>query len=985
MVRHRLVASLAIIVVIAGVTGPIVTGPRLAPSQVAASLISDIQFVESPPEATVQHVDPETVYESGDRRSTREVLAVEIARNLRRGTLELGRGNYRKAVRISTTTLARQQKNHRGLVYGGERGTITRSERTYRILSTAITDHQQYSTTVRQYYRTLRAYERAQRRENASRVRRLGLELDGLAQNATSVHTNLTRSLSRVSNRTQVPLDNATAAVETVTANITRRQSTIRNQAFFETELSVTPTVDRISFSRPFEAVGRVTYQNGTGLPNQTGTVTIRNRTQSVRTNETGHFEVTYRPVNMPTAQSRLTVGFQPDQRSPYNGSQATVPITVSPTIPTANVTVSRKSLSYGSGFEITGRLRVNETGVGRVPLSIVVGPTQVGRTRTTPTGNFSLKTRLPASVPAGTAPVRVGLANSHRAIATSTPKTVEPLAASDLHLTVGNTSVPTREFTVSRKQVGTYRVSFAVPPNATIPGENATVTVTDRTDGTTDQVTIPWEESAGTNPTSGVTATALVFDTSGSLFGSKRRQGIAATNAYLGQLGADDYASLIGFNATAQTAFPMTAVTPAHRHRLNATLASWQPAMPRNRHLLRVALDARQPATPTNISAGLARGHAQLSNVSGGTARTAVLVSDGIDPEFGATEPVVRQYTDSEIPIHTVGVGTGNATNRRALKRIANETGGTFVRARNLSALPQLYRDQRDDSYRTRTISVSLRGDRVEPDLLPQGTRTAVRVNTTETRLNLSVSGLEETSVSGYLVTNGSGRPISNQTVLVYAGDHRLGNATTTLTGQFETTVKLPDQLVQRRDTVPITVRYPANDTNLNASTISLGLPTSGNGGLVRIVLAGLGALVLGIVALVTWWWRRQSRSAPEPPEELEPEPDPPTEEPQLGQLQQERQLLRQAEAELENGNVYAATELAFGAVRETFDEKQTLTHWELYRNNRDDLELPRQAKLRQLTRKYERIVFADTVDDRSVETIIDIAESFVPDDSAT
>ena len=69
---------------------------------------------------------------------------------------------------------------------------------------------------------------------------------------------------------------------------------------------------------------------------------------------------------------------------------------------------------------------------------------------------------------------------------------------------------------------------------------------------------------------------------------------------------------------------------------------------------------------------------------------RHAILISDG--DASPPTAALLKQFKDNNIKVSTVGVGTHGAANRKALKAIADATGGKYWHVTNPNALPKIY-----------------------------------------------------------------------------------------------------------------------------------------------------------------------------------------------------------------------------------------------------------------------------------------------------
>lgn len=451
-------AMVALILVVLGSIGTTVaTAHPAAESPTSSGTLEEARIGGVANNSTVQHVNPASANEGGDQAQLREQLASRIASQLERSNIQLSRGQYEQADEIASEDLQNQLGQYVDVAGDveetGDRETQGTTAETTETLQNVTRRQQQYVTTVRRYNRLYENYTQARERGNITAARQFGRQLERLAGNTTTLGQRLTRSFGDVTNRTGSDLTEANASLQNVTANITERQSRIRTETFWETNLSISPTVTNISFDRPFVATGRLTRANGSAVANRSVTLRIGSHRQlrqtsraadrrlgwrywtdsrqRVQTNETGHFSVRYRPVLFPTTEQTLQIVYNPRLAAPYLRSQANVSVTATDTVPSLTVSVNRSELQYRDRFTVTGTVSADNRSVPRLPVDVYIGDHRLGRDRTSQAGRFNLTRQLPAYVSAETSQITARVALPNRSIASADATT--PVTVSDV------------------------------------------------------------------------------------------------------------------------------------------------------------------------------------------------------------------------------------------------------------------------------------------------------------------------------------------------------------------------------------------------------------------------------------------------------------------------------------------------------------------------------------------------------------------------
>ncbi|WP_128478731.1 hypothetical protein [Halorussus pelagicus] len=283
---------------------------------------------------------------------------------------------------------------------------------------------------VRDYRTALRRYQRVRENETVERERRLAHELERrlAAVNRSSVA--LQRSYANVSSEGNATA-NATRQIETVRTDVLATQRTVRNQTLVRTDLSVETVAPNGSFTDRVTLRGRLlTAANASAISDRNVTLRIENRSVEARTNETGHFEVAYRPTLTSVGDRNRTVRYQPANASRYLHDNASVRFGVERVNPEFELTNYTQSAGFGDSLAVEGTVTAGNVTTGEVPVVATLAGFPIGQATTGPNGSFALTTTVPANLSTGERPVRVRLADPRfRAANATVSVAVEPTA----------------------------------------------------------------------------------------------------------------------------------------------------------------------------------------------------------------------------------------------------------------------------------------------------------------------------------------------------------------------------------------------------------------------------------------------------------------------------------------------------------------------------------------------------------------------------
>ncbi|WP_435078479.1 DUF4129 domain-containing protein [Halococcus sp. AFM35] len=358
-----------------------------------------------------------------------------------------------------------------------------------------------YANDVRRFRQTVEQYRTARQNGRTERAQRLARRAQRLARQVNETGGRLTEDYRTLDNGTT---QNFSAAIETtnaVTNNVTAVAESVSVEQFKNTTITASTADQRATFDDPFVVSGRLTTPNGTPLANRTVVLEDDNRLQRTTTDESGRYTITYRPTLLPLDTRRLTVRYQPSTQSIYRSNQTTVPVSVQQTTPTIQARTASRTVGYDDLLSITGRVAVNDTGVGSLPVAVSIDGEEIrladgSRIRTGADGRFRMARELPADVAPGRQTIRVSLPIENRSIAsanTSVPVTVTE--------TPTNLSINATQQSVNGSAIGgpIVHVEGQLTADGT-PVENRTVSV--RLNNSTTAVTTDENGSYAANVT---------------------------------------------------------------------------------------------------------------------------------------------------------------------------------------------------------------------------------------------------------------------------------------------------------------------------------------------------------------------------------------------------------------------------------------------------------------------------------------------------
>jgi hypothetical protein len=381
--------------------------------------------------SSVRHERRDRLDETGDQTALKRWLASSLSSQLEGSFIQLEQGEYERA----RSLLGDSYRKDLGKYVEVAGNTDDESDdQAGEEFDEAQDQQDEYVTAVQQYRTTYREYEEAKRAGNETRARELARDLNDLQARIQQTGANLTASYDTLSSITAVDLSQANQTVTNTTGNITAQQREVRHATFTNTTLTITQRTATASFLKPVRLHGKLTAANGTRLADRQIVVRLSERTVRTRTTANGSFRVSLRPTLLPLGRQPVLIRYVPRASAVYLGTNTTVPVNIIQTTPTVSLSRTPSTVAFNETVAVDGRVHAANVSAGGVPVQVAIGDTVLETTRTRANGRFTVRTPLPADVPAGEQSVHVTL-----------PLADQALAPANASATVTVTSTPTQ------------------------------------------------------------------------------------------------------------------------------------------------------------------------------------------------------------------------------------------------------------------------------------------------------------------------------------------------------------------------------------------------------------------------------------------------------------------------------------------------------------------------------------------------------------
>ncbi|WP_135366267.1 hypothetical protein [Halosimplex halophilum] len=369
---------------------------------------------------TRQHDNPANVSEAGDLLDVRGWLSNRMLDRLSTGAVQLDQGQYERARSLVGDEFGSRLGQYVDVVGETETESDDDSDDPYRTTRRA---QRNLTETVRAYDETFEDYEEAVEADNETAAREHARRLQRLASDVRRLNRTAIGGYQRLENQTGTDLDRATTSIETVAENVTERQQDVDMALFTETELAVSPASASIAYTDPLRASGRLTTAAGEPVADRAVRIRVAGRTHTVQTDDSGAFQLVYRPRTVRVDRSSLAVSYVPADTAPYLAANDSVAVDIEQVTADLTVEEATGTAAFGDRVGATARLAVDDRPVQGIPVRAAIGDTALGQTPSGEDGLASVNGSLPATVPAGDRSLSL-TAGTNRSAVTADPAT---------------------------------------------------------------------------------------------------------------------------------------------------------------------------------------------------------------------------------------------------------------------------------------------------------------------------------------------------------------------------------------------------------------------------------------------------------------------------------------------------------------------------------------------------------------------------------
>ncbi len=425
----------------AGVNGPTAeagASEQSAGSFGAGAIVGSAAATTDGENETVPHRNPNEYTEDGDAVGLEAWLSEELTDRLAESASELERGDHESARELVGEDYQLRHAQYTDLAEASDADDADLFE--------DASDAQLELIAAAESYEELRAeYEQALEEGEEERARELARELEVEATNATEDGDELRELYDELEQETGEDFSETSERFDDVERALERDQAEIREAQFVETELSVEPDAENVSFAEPLVAEGELVTANGSAVADEAIRLDVGNGTTTAETDDDGAFEFEYRPTSEALSADELSVAYVPENESTYLGSETTVPVSIEQVEPTVTDLDVPAEVAYGEEIPVAGTLAVEDEPVDNVTLEAVLEEEAIGDVNVS-NGSFDGSVELPASVSDGERELGVRLPFEAQALAETAATESVTVLETATELSINTTHVDDRE-----------------------------------------------------------------------------------------------------------------------------------------------------------------------------------------------------------------------------------------------------------------------------------------------------------------------------------------------------------------------------------------------------------------------------------------------------------------------------------------------------------------------------------------------------------
>lgn len=396
---------------------------------------------------TIRYVDPANISDTPPRATSLERAGLQIAESLgirlEVSANELSEQNYSAA---ESTLGPAYQSDVVRLTEIAEATENTSDDQLAQALETAGTNQRVAVDTAQEFQTLYTAYQQARASQNETRAREIAQELAATTTELNRTSSNLTAAYAELAELNETQAERAQQQIEEALAQAEQLSENAQRSTYIETNISINSVSAEASPNQPLTISGTLQDTNGTALANRTVELATPQGPIQTQTNDSGEFNFTYAPTQLPAGTSPLSIQYIPRETAGYLGSEATVSPQVSSLPPTVSVNSTPATLSNTSTATVTGTALVDQQALSGIPIRVRLDGTVLGETETDQTGTFRVPVSVPITTAAGERVLTIEVGGAGQAVELATEQrsvTVEPIET-DLEISATRTNTTT-------------------------------------------------------------------------------------------------------------------------------------------------------------------------------------------------------------------------------------------------------------------------------------------------------------------------------------------------------------------------------------------------------------------------------------------------------------------------------------------------------------------------------------------------------------
>lgn len=396
---------------------------------------------------TIRYVDPANISDTPPRATSLERAGLQIAESLgirlEVSANELSEQNYSAA---ESTLGPAYQSDVVRLTEIAEATENTSDDQLAQALETVGTNQRVAVDTAQEFQTLYTAYQQARASQNETRAREIAQELAATTTELNRTSSNLTAAYAELAELNETRAERAQQQIEEALAQAEQLSENAQQSTYIETNISINSVSAEASPNQPLTISGMLRDTNGTALANRTVELATPQGPIQTQTNDSGEFNFTHAPTQLPAGTSPLSIQYIPRETAGYLGSEATVSPQVSSHPPTVSVNSTPPTLSNTSTATVTGTALVDQQALSGIPIRVRLDGTVLGETETDQTGTFRVPVSVPITTAAGERVLTIEAGGAGQAVELVTEQrsvTVEPIET-DLEISATRTNTTT-------------------------------------------------------------------------------------------------------------------------------------------------------------------------------------------------------------------------------------------------------------------------------------------------------------------------------------------------------------------------------------------------------------------------------------------------------------------------------------------------------------------------------------------------------------